>query len=358
MASLHVFDYLANPKEFPAAAITVFWGTESFLRQLAVAELRAELNGGDQDAPYATFDGEKVEWRDVVDELATVSLFGSRGKRLVVVEDADTFVTQYRDKLEDYVARPKANSILVLLPQTWLATTRLYKAIDQSRLQVECRPPERTYGKTKAIDEARIRKWLIAWARTRHQVNLQELAAEVLLELTGPNFGLLEQNLAKLALFVGKDGKLTAEMVQDVVGGWKAKTTWDLVNAAADGDAGEALLQFDRLLQAGANPLELMGAIAWSMRRFATATRLYERSERAGQRISLRDALLKSGFRAFPADALPRAEKQMIQLGRDRAGRMFRAVLDLDLALKGTHSAPDRARLALEEFFVRLAKQK
>jgi hypothetical protein len=44
-------------------------------------------------------------------------------------------------------------------------------------------------------------------------------------------------------------------------------------------------------------------------------------------------------------------------LGRQRAGQLYRWLLELDLALKGSHSQEDRARWALEELVLRMAKR-
>jgi DNA polymerase-3 subunit delta len=73
--------------------------------------------------------------------------------------------------------------------------------------------------------------------------------------------------------------------------------------------------------------------------------------------MALRDALLQAGFRPWPADALAAAEKQLIQLGRDRAGRLLQWLLEADLAMKGSHSSSDRARFVLEMLFLRQAKR-
>jgi DNA polymerase-3 subunit delta len=45
-----------------------------------------------------------------------------------------------------------------------------------------------------------------------------------------------------------------------------------------------------------------------------------------------------------------------MQLGRKRAGQLYRWLLELDLALKGSHSQDDRARWALEQLVLRMAK--
>jgi DNA polymerase-3 subunit delta len=245
----------------------------------------------------------------------------------------------------------------VLVVDTWASNTRLYKAIDKCGLQVECRAPEKSAGKRKVLDENRLCKWLISRALHHHRAKLDPLAAETLLEVTGPEFGLLDQELANLALFAGEGGQIDVAMVRDVVGGWRGKTIWELVDAAADGDTSEALRQLDRLLQAGEQPVALFGQIAWSLRRFATATRVSQETERAGRRIPLREALIQAGIPHWNQRGLERAELQLKQMGRDRAGQLHQWLLETDLALKGSHSNPHRARFALEQLFWRLAKR-
>ena len=56
-------------------------------------------------------------------------------------------------------------------------------------------------------------------------------------------------------------------------------------------------------------------------------------------------------------DALKKAEAQLIQISRPRATQLYRWLLETDLALKGSHSRPERARLALETLIFRLSRQ-
>jgi DNA polymerase-3 subunit delta len=286
--------------------------------------------------------------------LCTPSLFG-HGKRLVLVESADPFVSAYRDRLEEYVDRARTSAVLYLEVESWLRTTRQYKAVESRGLPIECRAPEKSVGKRKEMDEGAVRKWLIERARSSHQFQLEATGAEVLLQLVGPEFGLLEQSLAKLALFTEPGGPISARQVEDIVGGWRSMTVWDLVEAAVEGRTAVALQQLDRLLYAGEHPLALLGQIAWSLRRFAAATRIFEEAERQGRRCTLSDALIQAGFPHWNRTALGNAERQLKHLGRQRAGQLYRWLLETDLALKGSHSSPQRARLALETLFLRMA---
>jgi DNA polymerase III subunit delta len=144
--------------------------------------------------------------------------------------------------------------------------------------------------------------------------------------------------------------------VQEIVGGWKSKSIWELVDAAAGGDTAEALAHLDHLLHAGEHPLALVGSMSWSLRRYAAATRIFQQSERAGVKISLREALSKAGVRDWPIGSLAASEKRLMQLGRTRGGQLYQWLLELDLALKGSHSRDDRARWALEHLVLRMAK--
>jgi DNA polymerase-3 subunit delta len=244
----------------------------------------------------------------------------------------------------------------VLVVSTWASNTRLYKQVDQSGLQIECRAPDRG-GRSKAIDTPRIEKWLIQWCEQRHAARLRPDAAKQLLELVGPEFGLLDQELAKLVLYIEPGGEISRQLVDDVVGGWRAKTIWEVVDAATEGNTAEALTQLDRLLQGGENPLALFGQLAWSLRRYAAATRCFERAEAQGGRISLDEALIQAGFPKWSPSVLDKSKQQLQQLGRRRAGSLFRWLLETDLALKGSHSSPPRARLALELLVMRMSGQ-
>lgn len=335
-------EYVAHPEKHPAAPICVLFGDEAFLQRQALARLRQQVVAGD-DAEFSvvTLLGDETELREVLDELSTVSLFGG-GQRLVVIDDADGFVSANRQALEQYVARPKRGSVLVLVVRTWPSNTRLAKLVAEAGLAIECKCPP----------PARLTKWLVNWAKQEHGARLQGEAAESLLEQVEPDLGLLDQELAKLAALAGEGGAITSDLVDEAVGGWRAKTGWDLLDAALNGQTRDALVQLDRLLLTGEVPIALLAQLGASLRRMAAAVRLVEQGELTGSRISLRQALEQAGVKPF---VVAKAESQLRRLGRARGELLDRWLLGADLALKLTSSAPDRARLLMEEFVILLA---
>ena len=218
-------DYLANPAKYPAKPVCAVFGDETFLRRQTILALRAAVLGGDDgDFSLATFEGRDTLFRDVHEVLSTVAMFGG-GSRLAVVENADDFVTRYRPQLEDYVAKPSRSGVLVLDLDSLPSNTRLYKAIAADGLLIDAGSPS----------PARLTKWLADWAKQHHRVVLSPASADMLVERIGPELGLLDQELAKLALVAGDDRKITPELIGSSVGGWRTKTTWEMLDAAMDG---------------------------------------------------------------------------------------------------------------------------
>ena len=90
----------------------------------SAAALARDLDIGEAK-PYASI-ADMVA--DVLDELRSFAMFG--GTKVVVVRNADAFLTRFREQLEDYVAQPSDSATLVLRLNSLPANQRIYKAID------------------------------------------------------------------------------------------------------------------------------------------------------------------------------------------------------------------------------------
>jgi len=337
--TLHALDYLAQPEKHPPLPVCAVYGDEAFLRRQAILKLREAVLGGEEgDFSFTAVEGRKAEWRDVHEDLSTVAMFGG-GRRLVLVEEADDFVSRYRGELEDYTAKPSRAGVLALDLTTFPATTRLYKSVVAEGLAIDCSTPA----------PAKLCKWLVEWAKNFHRTDLPQAAAETLVEIIGPELGLLDQEIAKLAQIAGSE-HITSEMVTKYVGGWRAKTTWEMLDAALDGKVRDAMQQLDRLLSSGEQPVGILGQISASLRRFAAATRLILLAETGGRRIALPQALERAGIKSF---VLQKAERQLRRIGRGRGSKIYEWLLEADLDLKGDSAMPPR--LILERLIVRLA---
>jgi DNA polymerase-3 subunit delta len=353
--TIHVFDLLDKPLAQMPTGICAVFGGERFLKKMTVDFLVHSIGGDDEDFAASQYDSENATWADVHDELSTRSLFGGDGPKIVVVDHADNFVKDNRDRIENYADGPSHSGLLVLIVDGWASNTKLYKKVEKSGLQVRCDPPTKS-ARSKQRDDKQTADWLVARARSVYEFQLPASGAQLVIELTDCEFGRMDQELQKLALYADKKGKVTQETIKKVVGGWRTRTMWEAIDAAADGDAGRALELLDQLLRSGEHPLALFGQLSWSLRRYATATEIVMRQLRNKRKPNLPSAIQEAGFRAWGGE-IDAAQSRIRQLGRERAGRMLDWLLEADLQLKRTHSKENRGRLVLEKLFVKMAKE-
>ena len=347
----HVLD-LTDQAMAPLAAMNVLYGDEPFLRRIALKQI---INADDErDDAVARVEGDSSTWRDIHDLLRSSTLFSSEPP-IIIVDDADSFVSSYRKELEDYVEDPAAGR-LILLVKTWLKTTRLHKKLSTTGLLIDCGLPGQRSGSTLRIDRRALVNWFVRRATHVHRLPINARTMEHLIELVGDSPGIIDQELSKLSHFVPIGEPVTVQHIRDVGCGWRTRSTWDLLDAVLDGNASEALSQLHRLMQAGEEPIALFGAFSWSLRRFALATQWSDYQARQSGRRELPAALRAAGFRNdFKAQTPAKAERQLRQLGWHRCHQILRQLLAVDLQLKGTHSKSPDARRLLETLIVQLS---
>ncbi len=312
--------------------VYVLVGEERFLKQLALERIEALVFGEEgNDFARTAYEGDNTDWATVRDELETLPFLSPR--RLVIVQDADDFVSQNRESLEGYVKQPSRVGVLVLDVETWTKTTRLAKALDE-KVTIRCEPIK---------DSSRLAQWCGGWASKRHGKSLPGPAAQLLVELIGPEMGVLDQEIAKLATYVGDRPQIDAKDVDTLVGHSRFNTAWEMLDALAKGERQAAFNTLHRLLDQGEEPLAILGAMSWQLRLVARVARLVKQGE------SLQGSMSACNV---PYPAKPRTEGQLRHLG-PRALKLFDWLLEADLALKSTGGLSPRG--VMERFVARLA---
>ena len=132
----HVFDFLAKPVGQTPVGVCVLHGSERFLKTLAMKHLTGADAEDSAELSVTKFDATNSKWADIYDELSTRSLFGGDGIRIVIVDDADKFVSENRDRLEKFAEGQGGSGLMVLVVNSWLKTTKLYKRVDKNGLQI------------------------------------------------------------------------------------------------------------------------------------------------------------------------------------------------------------------------------
>ncbi|MDR2762841.1 MAG: DNA polymerase III subunit delta [Planctomycetaceae bacterium] len=340
-AAISVLDFIWNSKKYPACNACVVFGDDSFFKSHAERILREQvLNGEDAEFSLRRFDGNDITFSDLIKEVSTRAMFGG-DRRFVLLEEADSFVSRFRGELENYFVKPSDSAVLVLDLKTFPSNTNLYKKAIESGLVIEA----------KALTDKEASAWIVKWSKHCHRVTCDSAAADALLERVGSEAGLLDQELAKLALMIpSKDGTITVDLVEKATGSWRTQSTFDMIDMALAGRTAAAIKHLNSLLAAGENEIGILAQIAYSLRKFAAATRIILDAEKSGRPISVQTALDKVGIKRF---FIEKSEKQMKMLGRNRGAKLIDWLLQTDINLKG--GSRSIARLSLETLIIKIA---
>ncbi|MEJ7595208.1 MAG: DNA polymerase III subunit delta [Planctomycetaceae bacterium] len=324
-------EFLSSKEPIAAHGVLVMYGPERFFRPEILHRIPG-VTSEDAESTITRFNGEHAEIRMVMTELRTVSMFGDQ--RIVLIDDADDFVTAHRPVLEKYVASPAKGSLLILDVKSLPKNTKLFKLVEQHGVAVEC----------SELTGANLLKWLQRVAKDQYGKTLDRENAALIVQLAGDGLGMLLQEIAKLASLVGDVVEITREDVTKVVGGWRTETTWVMLDAVRDGHAGKALQALDKLMISGESPQKVLGGVTYTFRKLAEAT------ERARAGTPLRDAISGSGI--FP-NAIAASEVYLRRIGFERASRILQLLIEADTEMKGGSRVDPK--LLLERLFVRLA---
>jgi DNA polymerase III subunit delta len=324
---MNALEWLRNPKPQLIRPVIVVFGDDSYLvRESIHAVVRAIFPDPDAETSVTRFLGSAVSLADVLDEVRTTPFFSR--DRLVVVDEADPFVTKYRKDLEAYAASPYRSGALLLQSKNWLATTNLAKLIAQTGLVIDCGSPR----------ESDLLPWLIELAEARFETRLEADAARQLIELVGPESGILAAEVAKLAVYAGSTSKIEREDVIRLVGLGRVESIWKALDAATTGQSRAALVQLDNLLAAGEHPVPALAALS------ANLLKLHHAGILRAARLDLDEACTLAGLPTF---AIEKTRKQHAHLGPSRVDRLPATLLRADLDLKGGTSLDPRVVLEM-----------
>lgn len=330
---MEALPFLASAKA-KLGPLYVAHGDEAFLKRQVIRALRKRaLGDDDSDQAASVHAGDKALFAEVFDDIDTVPFFYPR--RVVIVENADPFITKYRGELEKKLTHLPATGLLILDVKTWASNTRLYKSVGEAAA-IACKAPR----------SADMPGWCSQWCASQYQKQLPGDAARLLTELVDPEMGLLDQEMLKLSIYVGERPRIDFADVDKLVGNNRAADIFKIFDAVAAGNVKGAMAILERLFDHGEEPMRILGAFSFQLRRLAVATRLSAQGQTVGT------ALAQAGIQPYFANA---AEAQMRHLGRRRLDQLFDWLLQMNMDLRGGSQLP--ARTLFERFLLRLARK-
>ncbi|MCP4250883.1 MAG: DNA polymerase III subunit delta [bacterium] len=291
------------------APVCALYGDEAFLKQAALTRIvNAALDAEPGSMGPTRIDGETAELADAMDELRTLGLLG--GRRLVIVDPADAFITKYRKQLETYCADPADGGTLVLVCRSLPRNTRLHKAIAAAGEVVEC----------SSLRPRDVGPWIVRRSREAYAKTVDAQAATRLRELVGNDLGILDNELGKLSVYIGGRDRIGLDDVEALVGQHREETVFRVTDAMAAGDVRAAMTAWEQVLATDrAAPARAVGGLSYVIRQLLEAKQASQSGRAVNARVG-RDA-------ASAAARLRQADVHQLQ-------RQLCDLYELDLACK------------------------
>lgn len=306
--------------------IYVLFGKDAHLRDEARREVVARAIGdADPQLSVTSFDA-TAELADVLDELRTLPFLAPH--RVVIVREAEAFVSANREAMENYFDAPVPTATLILEVGAWPNNTRLAKKLTSVGELIECASPE----------GPKLLGWIRAAVEARGKTVAPD-AAGLLAEWIGADLTTLSSELDKVVTYIGERSAVTVRDVTAIVTATAGPEAFAVTNAITNGDAKTALQATAAALQTRGAEFALLGQIAWHIRRALQVAQ----DVAAGQNptAAMRAARVFYGQQEFQAMLRRRSLKK---LQAD-----FRRLIAADLGMKsGTEALPAMQQLVIE----------
>ncbi len=315
----------------------IFHGPDDFTRNEQVTTLREAMG----DPTIADLNVTVLEGRDLtlseIRQHADAMPFMAN-KRVVI---ATGFISQLNTKsdevtdLIDYLGQLSPTTDLVLVERESL---RINNPVIKAAASLE----GATVTQFAGPDKKNLRPWIINKAQ-QHEATIEPAAADLLGRLTGPELQVLDNELEKLALYVGSERPIKREDVDLLVPYTEDAENFGLAKAIGQRNARRAYDQLRKQLDEGKHPMVILASIATQIRG------LLEVKDMAARGMS---PLEITNSKGWSSDYAARMRlKEATRFSMARLENILEQLLQIDLDIK---TGQTDSLLALDTLIARL----
>ncbi len=250
----------------PASAY-FFFGEETYPAFEHLERLIHEMKSDPDQAPDVERFNLKTEtWAEILDSARSMPLLFS-SQRLILVQsparkkpNTPSAYEEINDEdkklISDYFSSPSSSTVMVIIfpgkVKRSSGLIRFFGSLGQNIQIKECKP----YKDSQVY----------SWIKNRLKEEKKTISGEALrrlVELTGNDLGILNQELKKLSTFTGGDSRIDLTHVDEISGWGKEFTDFDITNELEAGNYRRSVLVIDRMLEKGnINPIQILNQIA------------------------------------------------------------------------------------------------
>lgn len=311
--------------------VVLVLGDESLLVERAAAQLvEHALTGVQRAFDHAVFRAADERALDLFSMTRTMPMLSPR--RVLELRDIDEASTELLEALHAHVLEPGRASVLVVSGRTWPKAgpgKKIEAAVKKAGgvLRFKSRDQDPAGFAVQTAGELGCR--------------LGQREARQLVESVGTDLGRVRMEVEKCALYIGGEGTITAEVIEEVCSLLAEAVIWDLTDAIASKDPAQALATAHRLLERSGRgeAHRLIGMVSWQLRRLLQLQDAMEHGGDVAYKLpGWKRKKIESALRKHPLDeavVMARVARANQDMNSHRAGdrRIFEGLL-LDLVAR------------------------
>ncbi|WP_085991853.1 DNA polymerase III subunit delta [Oceanobacillus senegalensis] len=255
-------ELLKEVKKNQIAPVYLLYGTENYLIDTIRKEIVNRVLGSDKEN-LSIFDLEEIPIQEVIADVETYPFFGD--KKLIIANNP-VFLKTKPDKLpfehnldvlDVYLENPVDYSILLIIAP--------YEKLDERKKISKLLKRKAAVANCEPIKEKDVKGWIKSLVQ-QFNITMDDGAYEVIESELSTNLQLLEQELKKFALYVGEDGHVTKDMVENLISHTSNSSSLRLVDAVIARDMHRAISIYRDLDKMNEEPIALIGLLAFQFR--------------------------------------------------------------------------------------------
>lgn len=303
----------------------LLYGEERYMVRYYRRCLIERLSAPEDEMNCTYFQGEKALPSAIADVGQILPFMAAN--RLIVVQDSSLFKSA--SDMADYLADFPDTTYVVFVEREVDKRNKLYKWMNKNGCVTECLPQ----------NEAMLRKWIAGYVKKEGKT-ISGGAAERLMERSGTDMELLNNELDKLIGYVGKRENIEPEDVDAICSGLAVSRIFDMIDAVAVKEKDKALRLYSDLLANKEAPMSILYLFTRHL------NILLQLKECQGLGLSRGELAKKIGIPPF---TVAKYGKQAELFSREKLLSMLENRLELEESFK-TGKISDQ--LAVEMFFI------
>lgn len=254
---------LQQVKKEQISPVFLLYGSESYFIQNLRKHIVKAVVADSEDENLSTYDLEEVPIQEVIADAETYPFFG---ERKLIIATNPVFLKAKPDKLAfehdleafyRYLNEPVDYSVLVLIAPYEKIDERkkISKSLKKSAVVAACNP----------IKDHELNKWIKDLAGNL-KITIAQDAYEIFEAELASNLYLLQNELTKLAMYVGEGGTVTKEIAEDLIAPTANSSSLRLVDAVIERNLQKAITIYKDLEKMKEEPIALIGLLAFQFR--------------------------------------------------------------------------------------------